>query len=305
MMPFQKLKHRQVRRRRALRTLEFEAIGTRWCIDILQDITPLLWTELSDSIRARIDRFDRDYSRFREDSLITEMSRSSGDYTLPTDAQPMFDLYRELYEISNGSVTPMIGNTLADAGYDAQYTFRSRKLHTPPSWDDALRYEYPTLTIQTPVLLDFGAAGKGYIIDIVAAIIRDASVKSYCVEAGGDLVYQHEQGIPMRVGLEHPRDAKKVIGVVDISNKSIAGSAGNRRRWGNYHHIIDPASLTSPEHIMAVWTMADTAMIADAMSTALYFVPVEILKKRYNFEYLIMYPDSTVTHSDGFTHELY
>lgn len=288
-----------------MRTLEFEAIGTHWCIDILQDISPGHWTELSESIHERIDRFDRDYSRFRADSLVTAMSQSAGEYRLPPDAKPMFDLYRELYDISNGSVTPMIGNTLADAGYDAEYSFRSKDLRTPPSWDDTLIYAYPSLTIKKPVLLDFGAAGKGYLIDIVASLINNTGVNSYCVDAGGDIAYQHERSSPMRVGLEHPADSKKVIGVVPLSNQCIAGSAGNRRRWGTFHHLIDPTTLTSPEHIWAVWTIADSAKLADAMSTAIYFVPVEILKKRYNFEYLIMYPDSTVAHSDGFTHEIY
>ncbi len=284
---------------------EFEAIGTHWQIDILQDIPEDVRLELQQAIHTRIEQFDKDYSRFRADSLVTTMSRQTGEYLLPPDAKAMIDLYRDLYEISGGMFTPLIGNVLEDAGYDPQYSLEAKPLTKPPSWDEALVHAFPKLTILKPVMLDFGAAGKGYLIDIVAGVIKQAGIASYCVDAGGDIAYHHVHGTPIRVGLEHPGDTSRVIGVVELANRSIAGSAGNRRAWGEFHHIIDPKTLASPRHISAVWTMAETTLLADAMSTALFFMPVESLKKRYTFEYLIMNADGSVQASPGFTHELY
>ncbi|HVY56038.1 MAG TPA: FAD:protein FMN transferase, partial [Thermodesulfobacteriota bacterium] len=104
----------------------FEAIGTSWAIYIPEDLSPEREKALLDAIRTRISDFDKAYSRFRDDSLVAEMSRKAGEYRLPDDALPMLSLYRELYDISGGLVTPLVGQTLSDAGYDAAYTLRPR-----------------------------------------------------------------------------------------------------------------------------------------------------------------------------------
>ena len=53
-------------------------------------------------------------------------------------------------------------------------------------------------------MIDVGAAGKGCLVDIISAILQQAGVAEFVVDAGGDLRHCGEHGI--RVGLEHPRD---------------------------------------------------------------------------------------------------
>lgn len=285
--------------------LEFEAIGTRWYIQLFEEVDSALRARLADAINLRIEQFDTGYSRFREDSLVTKMSQSAGEYLLPDDAQPLFDIYRELYDITGGCMTPLIGQALSDAGYDAMYSLMPGKVTAPPAWDEVLTYNYPQLTLKQPVLIDVGAAGKGYLVDLVAAVIEDAGVQSYCVDAGGDLTYHARNSQPMAVGLEHPDDPTLVIGVGQIVNGSICGSAGNRRAWGKYNHILDPKQLTSPTHIKAVWVAADSTLLADALTTALYFVPAARLKQRYTFEYVIVRSDNSFEASDNFPGEMF
>ena len=72
---------------------QFEAIGTAWQIDTA--------TPLDDDIRTevleRIDEFDRVWSRFRADSLVSEMATRSGSWEVP-DAEDLLGFYDELYE---------------------------------------------------------------------------------------------------------------------------------------------------------------------------------------------------------------
>jgi thiamine biosynthesis lipoprotein len=235
----------------------FEAIGTHWEIDVFELLTPLHEEELITRIKARIDEFDRAYSRFRDDSLVTEMSRRAGVYTLPRDAKPMLDLYRDLYRLTDGLVTPLIGDTLVEAGYDAEYSLQSKTVRAARGWDEVLRYDFPLLTLKSPAVLDFGAAGKGYLIDIVSEILHTEGVKHFCVDAGGDMFYSHPENKLLEVALENPNDTSEAIGIATIANESICGSAGNRRAWGEYHHIINPKSARSPKDIAAIWTVAD------------------------------------------------
>lgn len=277
----------------------FEAIGTTWKIDVPGDIDAAGKDELLSAIRARIDEFDRAYSRFRADSLVTEMSKKAGTYRLPDDALPMMTLYRELYDLTGGLVTPLVGQVLSDAGYDAKYSLRPRQAIAPARrWEDVMEYQHPFLTLYEPALLDFGALGKGYLIDIVAGVIRARGFESYTVDAGGDIA--HRGGLPFRVGLEDPEDARNAVGVAEIGNASIAGSAGNRRAWDRFHHIIDPVRVESPRHILGLWTVADTTMLADGLSTALFFVGPEKLMGKYAFEYALLFADRSAALSRGF-----
>jgi thiamine biosynthesis lipoprotein len=281
-------------------TIDFEAIGTVWKIEVFNSVPDKAAARLRQSVLTRIDEYDKNYSRFRDDSLVTSMSREAGRYTLPDDAQPLLDLYKQLYDISDGAVTPLIGQTLVEAGYDASYSLKPGKMNTPPKWEDILDYKFPHFTLKQPALLDFGAAGKGYLVDIIGGILHEHGANSYLINAGGDILYQTTNSERLNIGLEHPADSSMAIGVAHISNQSLCGSAGNRRAWGKYHHIIDPKSLDSPRHIAAAWIVADTALLADGLATAIFFVHPEDLQSHFNFEYAIIRSDMSLEHSEKF-----
>lgn len=294
-------------------TFTFDAIGTHWVIDIEDSLSKEKEHILKNDIDERIRVFDMAYSRFREDSIVTAISRAPGRYVLPDDAEKMFAMYRTMYDLTHGQMTPLIGQTLVDAGYDAAYTLVQHKtLERPITWDDAITYSHPFVDVRIPVLLDFGACGKGYLIDLVGEVIEKNGVNSYCVDAGGDMIYKNTQSKPLIVGLEHPDMPRifkegsgelvdgQVIGMVSILNQSLCGSAGNRRSWANFNHIINPETLSSPRHIKAVWTISCDTITADALTTALYFVSASVLKKHFDFEYLILNDDNSFDKSDGF-----
>lgn len=280
--------------------LKFEAIGTSWIIDIYENVE----IDILPIIQKRIDIFDKNYSRFRKDSLVTEMSEKSGVYLLPNDAKIMMDLYFDIYKLTDGLVTPLVGNLISDAGYDSKYSLKTKEILTSPlSWNDALEYNYPTLIIKKPVLLDFGAIGKGYLIDIIGKLLDGNNITKYCIDAGGDMI--HENNAFITVGLENPNNFDQVIGTYPLLNNALCGSAGNRRKWNNFTHIINPKTKSSPTHIQAVWTIAKSTILADAMSTCLFFVEPNILVGKYDFEYVIVHANNSVEVSDNFKGEVF
>jgi thiamine biosynthesis lipoprotein len=281
---------------------EFEAIGTHWIIDIHKELSSEEESSLLSKIQKRIDGFDRAYSRFRADSLVTQMSEIPGEYILPDDGDAMISLYKKMYDATGGLVTPLIGKVLVDAGYDAQYSLEEKTPIVPEPWEKIMVWENPKLTMLTPTLLDFGAGGKGYLVDIVSEILESEGVLDYCVDAGGDM---RQRGDALRVGLENPNNKEEAIGVINLQNKSLCGSAGNRRVWGKYHHIINPETLTSPQEILAVWVTADSTLLADLCTTGLYFVNPEALLLNFEFEYCILYSDYSIKKSFNFHAEVF
>lgn len=284
--------------------LNFEAIGSHWQIDI--DVDKRDQLDLQQDLMTLVESFDQTYSRFRNDSLVHQIASRSGRYSFPANAKQLFHLYRQLYDLSRGSFTPLVGDLLVDTGYDAQYSLvAADQIRPTVGWESVMEYSHPVLETKQPVTLDFGAAGKGYLIDLIGRLVRVRGVKNFTIDGSGDIKFAAENRDSLRVGLEHPEQTGQVIGVLKLDpGQAIASSSGNRRRWEGYHHIIDPKLQKSPEHILATWVMADEAMTADALSTALFLVESETLQKKFEFEYLILYPDMKVNRSAGFQAEL-
>ena len=282
----------------------FSAIGTTWQIDVYKNISISQEVEIFSAIKKRIDEFDIAYSRFRDDSIVMKIANETGDYVLPEDSKKLFDLYYKLYHQTDGLFTPFVGQMLSDAGYDAHYSLKQKKqLEAPPIWEQVIDYSYPNLIVKKPVLLDFGAGGKGYLVDIVGEVIESYGIYLYCIDAGGDIL--HKGNTPISVGLENPENFDEAIGVYSLSNGSLCGSAGNRRVWGDFTHIINPTTLSSPRNILGVWVFAKEAFLADSIATCLFFVSAKKLLKMYTFEYLIVYDNKSVEKSQNFNSQIF
>jgi thiamine biosynthesis lipoprotein len=275
------------------RSFSFEAIGTFWQITIEQSLAKSQFNSLVASIEECIGEFDHNYSRFRADSLISKMAKQA-------DAKILFDLYQDMYKLSHGLMTPLVGQLLSDAGYDANYSLKPKRLSQVVTWEEALSYNFPDITIKCPALIDLGAAGKGYLVDIIGNLIEGYGVTKFCVNAGGDILNRNVSDNLSRIGLEHPLQSDEVIGIAQVENKSICGSAGNRRAWANFNHIINPKTKQSPNHILAIWVVADTTIVADALATALYFVDAKKLAQHYDFSYALVKNDLSLDKSDDF-----
>jgi thiamine biosynthesis lipoprotein len=289
----------------AARRTRFPAIGTHWDIQVYDTVGSRAWNELLQAIHQRIESFDTAYSRFRSDSLVTHMSRQAGRHLLPPDAYPLLNFYEKLYKATSGRVTPLIGQIIADAGYDADYSFQPKALQPPAKWEDVLAYTKKSITLRQPVLLDFGAAGKGYLVDIVSGLLEAAGLQSYTINAGGDMLHRSEQQESLAVGMENPEDASEAIGIIDLKNKSLCASSGAKRKWGKYHHIIDPTRLESPQQVLATWVTANDTMTADGLATALFFTDAETLAKQFEFSYALLYPDMRLQYAHDFPAKIF
>ena len=281
-------------------SMQFEAIGTYWSIET----ESLLSNELKDKIHDRIETFDKTYSRFRNDSLVAKITQSAGIYTFPSDANELFAFYKKLYDATDGKVTPLIGGMLEKAGYDATYSFIQKPQEGILSWEEVLDFSGNLLKVNTPVTLDIGAAGKGYLVDSICQLLDESGVNEYAVDASGDI--RHKGVLENKVGLEHPYEEGKVIGVIDIQNKSLCASAINRRQWGNgQHHIFDPDLMAPTDDVVATWVIADSTMIADGIATALFFTEPAKLRKEFAYEFLRIRKDGAIDYSPAFEGKLF
>ena len=214
----------------------------------------------------------------------------------------MFELYRRLYEATDAAVSPLVGRTLESMGYGRGYSLRPAADRAPvPRWEDSFSFVDGAVTALRPLVLDVGAAGKGYLVDIVGRLLTSAGVTDFVIDASGDLV--HSGDVPIRVALEHPLDPTKAVGVVDLRNASLCASASNRRAWGDgLHHVIDATTGLPADRVIATWAMAATGLEADGLATALFLTEPERLAQTFDFDFVRMFATGRIersTHLDG------
>ena len=278
--------------------LRFDAIGTQWQIDTAQP----LGAEVQSTVARLIERFDHTWSRFRADSLVTTVATRPGRYHFGSEAAQLFDVYRTLYGCTDGRVSPLVGRALEQSGYDRAYSLQPRAVSTIPRWADAIAWDGTHLTTVNPVVIDVGAAGKGYLVDLVARELAAAGIDHYTIDASGDIV--HRGSRPLRVALEHPRNASIAIGIANVE-RALCASASNRRAWADTHHIIDGLTGLPTRDVIATWVVADTGLIADGVATALFFVDAGRLHEGFEFEYVRMFASGRVESSAGFDGEVF
>ena len=278
----------------------FDGIGTGWAIETPKPLAE----DVAAEVLRRVDEFDRSYSRFRDDSLVTRFAASGGSQQFPPDAGPMFDLYDALYERSAGAVTPLVGRSLESLGYDARYSLqRHGRSEASPVWS-AVERAGSTLVAEAPTLVDVGAAGKGYLVDLVAEVLERNGVREFVIDASGDILTRGPD--VLRVGLEHPFDPSLAIGVVEVSDASICASGSNRRVWGEgLHHILDGRTGEPTRDVVATWAIANSGLLADGLATALFFVDPAHLAEVFDFKFVRLFASGRAEHSIDLPGELF
>jgi thiamine biosynthesis lipoprotein len=113
----------------------------------------------------------------------------------------------------------------------------------------------------------------------------------------------------VQVALEHPFDTAAAIGVVEVRDAAIAGSAPNRRTWTasdgrRLHHVLDGRTGVPVDTVAATWALAESAMLADALATALFLVQPEALEG-FAFTWLRMATDGRAHWSPGLPGEVF
>lgn len=282
-------------------TWRFEAIGTLWEIET----AAALGAPARSAVTSLVAAFDRDWSRFRADSLVSSLARGAGTVPAPADARDMLDAYAALSEATGGAVNPLVGGSLERLGYDATYSLvpSGAPVAAPRDWREILAWTSDRLLLTEPALIDVGALGKGRLVDDVLDVVSRWTDGDVVVDAGGDLAVR---GAPVRIGLEHPYDPTRAIGVVELQDAALCASAANRRAWGDgLHHVLDARTGEPVRTIVATWAVASTAMRADAIATALFFDGGDRLAFEWGVEWVRMLSDGRVEHSPRSPAELF
>lgn len=106
-----------------------------------------------------------------------------GTFDFPDWASGLFGLYDRLFAATDGATDPCVGEDLIRLGYDESYSFtpapdaaeHAGAIHGRAIWSADVERHGTTLVTRGPVALDFGACGKGYLVDLLAGMLGDGA----------------------------------------------------------------------------------------------------------------------------------
>lgn len=120
---------------------------------------------------------------------------------------------------------------------------------------------------------------QGAITDRVAEILKNEGFDQTLVNLGEIAALAPPPNSPgWRIGIDDPARPGNTLTQVTISDRAVATSAGAVTRFdaaGRHHHLFDPATGRSASHHRSVSVISRSAMMSDALSTALAVLPLE------------------------------
>ena len=266
-------------------TAGWSALG---CLVHLTVTDPAVLDEARAMLAADLAALDAACSRFRPDSELVALDRAGGK---PVQVSPVLAeavaVALRAAELTGGDVDPTVGEAIAAAGYDRDFTLvppdgpaLSLAVRAVPGWhqvrlDPASR----TLTLPPGIRLDLGATAKAWAADRSAARIAAALGGGVLVGLGGDVSVAGpapEGGWRIRVQDVTGRPDETPPGpatVVAITGGGLATSSTTARRWRRggsvLHHILDPRTGLPPAPVWrTVSVTAATCADANTASTA-------------------------------------
>ena len=148
------------------------------------------------------------------------------------------------------------------------------------SWDSVvIDEENSTVTITDPKLrLDVGAIAKGWSVQRAA----EKAPEGLLISVGGNVCAtgpKDASGTPWVVGVQDPDGGENYLHTLYLTRGSMVTSGDYQRAYlvdGEvYHHIIDPDTLYPGRLWRAVTVVCPDSGLADALSTALFLLPIE------------------------------
>jgi thiamine biosynthesis lipoprotein len=213
-------------------------MGTVVSVDVRGCIDRSMAAAALDEALAWLHRIEATFSVFRPTSQISRIGRGE---LHPDDAAP--DVREVLVRCDEL-------RALTEGAFD----------HRPPG-----RPDRP---------LDPNALVKGWSIDRVALLLQLRGVRSYCINAGGDV----RCGLPpagssaWRVGVRHPDDPRSVAAVLEVADAAVATSARYERGahvWGESGPLRS-VTVVGPE--LGTADALATAILASGVETPQWLV---------------------------------
>lgn len=290
--------------------------------------------KVSDEIMSSFEEYHRLYDIYHRyegiNNLCTINEIKDGAHKTVTVDKKIIDMLlyaKEMYNVTDGTVNVAMGSVLSIwHNYRVLGSDNPQNASLPPM---DLLYEASqhtdiskliidkqnlTVTLEDPqMLLDVGAIAKGYAIECVAKTLEEKGIDGYVLNVGGNVrtIGAKPDGTKWNVGVENPL-GDEYLANVKLDGQSLVTSGSYQRYYyvdgKAYHHIIHPQTLMPADGFLSVSVITKDSGFADALSTALFCMPLEegikLIESLSETEAMWVNDDGKITYSSGWNNYL-
>ena len=234
---------------------------------------------VADAAKALVLGLERKYSRYRDDSVLSEINRSAGDSagvevdaetaSLLDYADTAFRHSGGLFDVTSGSLRRVWNFESGRVPSRAEVTEALRRV----GWS-RVRWARPRLVLPVPGMeLDFGGFVKEYAVDCVTDLCRARGIAHGMVDLGGDLraIGPHPDGRPWIVGIRDPRAPERPMASIPLATAGLATSGDYERCMVvdgvRYTHILDPRTGWPVSGLRSASVVAPQCLVAGTATT--------------------------------------
>jgi len=238
---------------------------------------------------AEVRRIEHKYSRYRADSVVSNINAAAGNgrfIEVDSETADLIDFAAQAHAASGGRFDITTG-VLRQA-----WDFSTARLPRPEALAEVLArvgwaqvdWRRPALRLLRPGMeLDFGGFGKEYAADRAASLLAGAGVAAALVNLGGDMrvLGPRPDGRPWRLGIAHPRRPGEVLASIELAQGALATSGDYERFFDfdgrRYCHVLDPHSGWPVQAWQSVSVLAPACVAAGTLSTIAMLLQADAL----------------------------
>jgi len=261
----------------------FQAMGVPCEIQIY-DSSRISARQKIQELAREVMRLDKKYSRYRRDSLITEINLAAGNKLgtlIDTETRNLLNHALKCFEESEGLFDITAG------GLYRLWDFRQGLIPAQDAIDKVLQSvgfhklnrKGQRLHLPAGMELDLGGVVKEYAADSSVKMARQMGIKHGLINLGGDfaVIGPHPDGQPWTVGIANPNARRSMMAKIDLSQGGLASSGDYERYFEvegeRYSHILNPKTGWPSKGLRAVSVAGNLCIVAGSIATIAMLKP--------------------------------
>lgn len=224
------------------------------------------------AVEAELSRLESIFSLYREDSALSQLNRAGQLDAPPAELLEVLTLAGAVNASTGGAfdptVQPLWATYAENAGTPDDTALKAARGRV--GWSrlrlasDSVRFEQPGMT------LTLNGIAQGYITDRIASLLKTRDLKDVLIDMGEVIgLGERPDGGPWKAGIATP--GGQIVERITLTERALATSAPLGTVLdveGTVGHILDPLKGVPARAHALVSVSADSAALADALSTA-------------------------------------
>jgi thiamine biosynthesis lipoprotein len=236
---------------------------------------------------TEVNRLEKIFSLYRPDSALCRLNRKGQLDEPPLELVTLLATSRDVARSTGGAFDPTV-QPLWEV-FAGHFAAPQSDPEGPPAaliraaldrvGVQSVEIEARSIRFRKPgMAVTLNGIAQGYVTDRVVELLRANGMEHSLADMGEvRALGARPDGAPWSVGLEDPIAPGHVATTIALDNRAVSTSGGYGLRFdpaGRFNHIFVPSTGECSHGSLSVSVVAETATLADALSTAFCVMPL-------------------------------